>query len=178
MQFLTRRRIIKATVVAGAGVLVGVPFLPSSFPLRRSPVSNGGQNKKRLREFVQVVWEGRDLSALPRFWTADCVNHASPTPENVGLAALLTYHEGFITGFLPHFSNARIEFLQQVAESDRMVSQMVFLAKHTGPAFGLPATGKDVSLASIRIDRFEGDNIAEHWSVADMAGFMLQLQSS
>ncbi len=33
-----------------------------------------------------------------------------------------------------------------------------------------------VEVASIRIDRFEGDKIAEHWSVADMAGLIEQLK--
>ena len=28
----------------------------------------------------------------------------------------------------------------------------------------------------MRIDRFEEGNIAEHWSVADMVGFLQQLQ--
>ena len=138
-------------------------------------MSSGEQNKQTLREFIRVVWEGRDVSALPTFWTDGCVNHAGPASNNVGLDALRAYHEGFFTGFLPAFSNPEIEFVQQVAEGDRVVSQMVFRADHTGPVFGKPPTGKSVSLTSIRIDRFEGGKIAEHWSVADMAGFMQQL---
>ncbi len=136
------------------------------------------QNKQTLREFVQVVWEGHDVSALATYWTGDCVNHAAPEHNRVGLDALRAYHEGFFTGFLPAFSNPRIEFVQQVAEGDRVVSQMIFQADHTGPLFGHPPTGKSVSLVSIRIDRFEDGKIAEHWSVADMAGFMQQLQTS
>ncbi len=57
-----------------------------------------------------------------------------------------------------------------------MVSQMVFRADDTGPVFGTSPTGKAVSVASIRIARFAGGKIAEHWSVADMAGFMQHLQ--
>ena len=141
-------------------------------------MSDGEQNKRTLREFVRVVWEGRDVAALPTYWTADCVNHAAPEHGRVGLDALRAYHEGFFTNFLPAFSNPAIEFVQQVAEGDRVVSQMVFRAVHTGTAFGKPPTGKAVALASIRIDRFAGGKIAEHWSVADMAGFMQQLQPS
>ncbi len=141
-------------------------------------MDQGEQNKQRLREFVRVVWEARDLSALPAYWTADCVNHSAPGPGNVGLEAVRAYHEGFLANFLPAFSDPKIEYVQQVAEGDRVVSQMVFRAVHTGPVFGKPPTGRAVSLASIRIDRFVGGKIAEHWSVADMAGFMQQLQSS
>ena len=96
-----------------------------------------------------MVWAGRDLSTLPSFWTADCVNHADPMQNNVGLDALRAYHESFFVNFLLAFS----------------------------AAFGHAPTGRNVSLASIRIDRFVSSKIAEHWSVADMAGFLQQLQA-
>ena len=35
-------------------------------------------NKQILRDFIQSVWREGDLAALPRFWTADCINHAMP----------------------------------------------------------------------------------------------------
>lgn len=178
MERLTRRQLIGATAAAGAALSVGVFGLWSVLRPRESAVDQGEQNKRRLREFVRSVWEERDLSALPTFWTADCVNHAAPGPGNVGLDALRAYHEGFLAGLLPAFSDPRIEYVQQVAEGDRVVSQMAFRAVHTGPVFGKPPTGRAVSLASIRIDRFEGGRIAEHWSVADMHGFMQQLQPS
>ena len=133
------------------------------------------QNKRAIRQMVQAVWTDHDISALATYWTEGCLNHAAPEANRVGLDALRVYHEGFLTGFLPAFSNARIEFVQQVAEGDRVVSQMLFRADHTGPLFGNPPTGKAVTLSSIRIDRFEGGKIAEHWSVADMLGFMQQL---
>jgi len=34
-----------------------------------------------------------------------------------------------------------------------------------------------VALATIRIDRIQGGKIAEHWSVADVAGLIQQLQA-
>ena len=139
-------------------------------------MSSSDRNKQIVRDFVRVVWEGLDVSALSTFWTDNCVNHADPAPVKVGLDALRVYHEGFFTGFLPAFSNGRIEFLQQVAEDDRVVSQMTFRGENSGPLFGKPATGKTATLASIRIDRFENGKIAEHWSVGDLAGLLQQLQ--
>ena len=171
----TRRQLFSAAAAAGAAGLAGGVLFRSFFESGGSAMETGEQNKRTLREFVRVVWEGRDVAALPAFWTADCVNHAGPAGGTVGLDALRAYHEGFVTGFLPAFTDAKIEFLQQVAEGDRVVSQMTFRAAHTGPLFGKPPTGKVVTLASIRIDRFEGGKIAEHWSVADMAGFTQQL---
>lgn len=133
------------------------------------------RNKRSIRDMVQVVWVSRDLSALPAYWAEGCVNHAAPEAERVGLDAVRAYHESFLTGFLPHLSDYAIEFVQQVAEGDRVVSHMLLRARHTGPLFGHPPTGKTVAMSSMRIDRFETGKIAEHWSVADLAGLMRQL---
>ena len=56
------------------------------------------------------------------------------------------------------------------------ISGSIMTAKHTGAFFGTPPTGKTVSLATIRIDRLRDRTIAEHWSVADMAGLLQQLK--
>ena len=141
-------------------------------------MSSGERNKAKLREFVRVVWDGRDLSQLPTYWTPGCVNHAAPASSQVGLDALRVYHEGFFNGFLRAFTDAKIDYVQQVAEGDRVVTQMIFSGLHTGELFGKPPTHKVVSLASIRIDRFEDGKIAEHWSVGDVAGLMRQIEKT
>jgi predicted ester cyclase len=41
----------------------------------------------------------------------------------------------------------------------------------------VPLTGRTAPLATIWIDRLRDGRIAEHWSVADMAGFMQQLRA-
>ena len=124
-------------------------------------MDSGEQNKAKLREFVRVVCEGRDLSQLPTIWAPNCINHAAPALAQIGLEALRTYHEGFFTGFLRAFTNAKIEYIQQIAEADRVVSQMIFSGLQTGELFGRPPTHRTLFLASIRIDRFEQGKIAE-----------------
>ena len=73
-------------------------------------------------------------------------------------------HERFAQWF-SDFDDVEIEVLQQIAESDRVVTQMVMKALHR-------ATHRNVSLATIRIDRIVKGKISENWSVADMAGPM------
>ena len=133
-------------------------------------------NSQAVREFIEVVWEGRDLAALDRFWTSDCVNHAMPGSDNHGLEALRAYHQQFFADFSA-FSGLQIEVVQQVAQDDRVVTQLLTRGDHTGPFYGVPPTGKRVALATIRIDRLVGGKIAEHWSVADVAGLMQQLHA-
>jgi predicted ester cyclase len=92
-----------------------------------------------------------------------------------GIAALENYHKQFGTAF-SGFSDMNIHIVQQVADEARVVTRMITRVRHTGAFSGIPATGRTVALASIRIDRIEGGKIAEHWSVGDLAGLMQQWQ--
>lgn len=131
-------------------------------------------NKQLLRDMIAAVWVDGDLDALPRYWTDDCRNHADPAGVD-GLAALRAYHADFAAQ-LAGFADLRIEVVQQVGEDDRVVTHLRTRGRHTGPFAGVAATGRAVELASLRIDRLRGGRIAEHWSVADVAGLLAQLQ--
>jgi predicted ester cyclase len=120
-------------------------------------------------------WAGQDLLALDRFWTAGCINHAAPAGQDVGVVALRSYHEQFAAQFAA-FSDVRIEVVQQIAENDRVVTHLFTRARRTNDVTGMPVSGQDARLATIRIDRLEAGKIAEHWSVADVAGLLQQLQ--
>ncbi|MEO1070358.1 MAG: ester cyclase, partial [Cyanobacteria bacterium J06638_6] len=50
-----------------------------------------------------------------------------------------------------------------------------FTAKHLSEFQGLPATGKQISLSIMHIDRIEEGKIVEHWGQGDALGLMQQL---
>ncbi len=134
------------------------------------------KNKQIIHDLIQVVWNGKNLTALGDFWTEDCINHAIPGTDNHGLVLLHAYHQSFFTDFSA-FSNVQIEIMQQVAEDDRVVTHITLRGKHSGSFYGIPPTGKNILMSAIRIDRIQDGKIAEHWSVGDLAGLMQQLQS-
>jgi steroid delta-isomerase-like uncharacterized protein len=140
-------------------------------------MSSIDKNKQIIQNFVQVVWNGRDLSALKDFWTEDCVNHAMPGTDNRGLNALRIYHDSFFDDFFSAFPDIEIEIMQQVAEGDRIATYIISQGTHSGSFYGIPPTGKHISTSVIRIDRVQDGKIAEHWSVSDAAGLMQQVQS-
>jgi steroid delta-isomerase-like uncharacterized protein len=140
-------------------------------------MSDTDKNKQIIQNFVQVVWNGRDLSALKDFWAEDCVNHAMSGTDNRGLDALRRYHDSFFDDFFSAFPDIQIEITQQVAESDRIATYITSQGTHSGSFYGTPPTGKHISTSVIRIDRVQAGKIAEHWSVSDAAGLMQQLIS-
>jgi predicted ester cyclase len=129
-------------------------------------------NKQIVQNFIDKVWHGQNLAALPEFWTADCINHAMPGTDNQGIASLTAYHQPFFAAF----ANLKVEIIQQIAEGDRVVTYMSSQADHRGDLFGIPPTGKHISTVAIRIDRIQAGKIAEHWSISDLSSLIQQLQ--
>ncbi len=111
---------------------------------------------------------------MQRGATVCCSYGADATRWDIRVT-LHAYHEGSFAAFTA-FTDVHITIEQQIAEGDRVASSIVTRGTHTGPFFGLPATGKAVTLATMRIERLEGGKIAEHWSTADVAGLMAQIQ--
>jgi steroid delta-isomerase-like uncharacterized protein len=140
-------------------------------------MTNIDKNKQIIQNFVQVVWNGRNLTSLENFWTEDCINHAMPSTDNCGINALRIYHESFFDDFFAAFPDIQIEIVQQLSEGDRVASYITSRGKHSGAFYGISPTGKSISTSVIRIDRIQDGKIAEHWSVSDAAGIMQQIQT-
>jgi steroid delta-isomerase-like uncharacterized protein len=62
-----------------------------------------------------------------------------------------------------------------IAEGDRVVATLTLKGTHTGPYFGLPATGRQFSIAVIDVYRVVDGKIVEGWSVIDALAFFNQL---
>jgi predicted ester cyclase len=172
---MAKDRITKRAAVGLAAAILPIAATAAATDPKLETLSDQNARHKRVLEaFIEAVWRRGDLDALERYWTESCVNHAAQPGHDRGLAALRVYHEQFAAAFAA-FAEARIAIVQQVADTDRVVTQMITTARHIGPFMGVAPTGRTVTLATIRIDRMEAGKIAEHWSVADMAGLMTQL---
>ncbi len=126
---------------------------------------------RRLKARLPALY----VEALDSLWAAEEINHASGRGWNAGLRALHAYHEQATTHF-GAFSDVRIEILHQIAQGDRVITHLHTRARHTADFAGVPATGRGVTLATIRIDRLDNDKITEQWTITDADGILHQLQ--
>ena len=55
------------------------------------------------------------------------------------------------------------------------VSRCRFVGTHTGDFAGVGPTGRQVSVAGIHVDRFQGDMLVAHRGQLDMHGLLRQL---
>jgi predicted ester cyclase len=132
-------------------------------------------NKRVISNLLESIWRQGKLDQLSEFWTSDCMNHADPVASH-GLEALHAYHASFDAIF-SGLSDVSLQVERQIAEGDMVTTHIKMTARHTGEVFGVLASGRHMELATIRLDRLVGGKIAEHWSIADMMGFMQQLKS-
>jgi predicted ester cyclase len=62
-----------------------------------------------------------------------------------------------------------------VAAEDKVAARIRFRGTHRGEFMGIPATGREVTFASMEMNRVVGGKVAEHWVLIDMLGLLQQL---
>ena len=134
-------------------------------------MSNGEANKAAVRRTAEVVFNGRQIDRLGEFFTDDVVDHTLPPGTPQGLGSKRAQVEAFLTAF----SDLKIEYQDQVAEGDKVAGRVTMTGTHDGEMFGIPPTGKSISVSGMDVLRFADGKIAEHWAVIDQLSMMQQL---
>lgn len=103
-------------------------------------------------------------------FTKDVVMHASPN-DVVGIDSARAYYANFLTGF----SKITFTIKDVFGQGDKLVKYWNFKGTHTGVFFGIPPTGKTVSLDGTTLVRMSNGKIAEERDFYDNLDFMTQL---
>lgn len=138
--------------------------------------STSEQNEKLAAENVAnyghvwdvVINEGRS-NILDTAYAENVVLHT--VPETKGKAAAKAYYENYITGF----SDRQFIVKESFASGNKLVKYWQFKGKHTGPFFGIPATGKTVDVIGCTIATIIDGKITEEQDFFDNLEFFKQL---
>ena len=103
-------------------------------------------------------------------FTKDVVMHVSPA-DLVGIDSARAYYANFLTGF----SKITFTIKDVFGQGEKLVKYWNFKGTHTGSFFGIPATGKTVSLDGTTLVRMSNGKIAEERDFFDNMDFMTQL---
>lgn len=102
-------------------------------------------------------------------FTKNVIMHANPDIE--GIDSAKAYYSNYLTGF----SNITFTIVDVFGQDDKLVKHWNFKGKHTGVFFGIPATGKEVSIDGVTLVRMEDGRIAEERDFFDNYDFIKQL---
>jgi len=129
------------------------------------------ENKEIVRRFWGV-WEKGNIGLVDELVAPDYVNHSPGMPGQPegpeGIKAVVSM-------FRAGMPDLRVLIEDVVAEGDKVVMRYRIEGTHEGELFGVPPTGRQVSIESITVERVSGGKIREHWRITDTLDMMQQL---
>lgn len=129
------------------------------------------ENKVIVRRFLAEGIERGDPVAFDGLLAPDVVDHAAAPGLPAGGEGWKQNRAIMAAGF----PDLRFAIEDLLADGDKVVARMVFTGTHRGDFFGLPATGRTVTISSIHIFRIDNGRIVEHWANSDDLEMLRQL---
>jgi steroid delta-isomerase-like uncharacterized protein len=126
--------------------------------------------KAVIRRWVEA-WNAQDLGAAEELLTPEFVRHDANLPDVVGPQAERQY----IADTLTAFPDLHFEIEQLIAEGDLVAARYLVQGTHRGEFFGIPGTGRQVTIQAVESYRLAGGKLAEQWVVMDALGLLQQL---
>jgi steroid delta-isomerase-like uncharacterized protein len=129
------------------------------------------QNKALVRLLLEDDISKGDVAVAEQIIAPDFYDHTNPPGMQRGIEG----HKAIVSLFRAAFPDQWWHIEDLLAEGDRVVARTTMRGTHLGDFFGVPATGRQVTLGGIHILRIAGGKIAEHWGNNDDLGLMRQL---
>lgn len=128
-------------------------------------------NKDLVRNFVEEVFNRRNVAAIDEFVAADQIDHTLPPnlPPNT------TGTKQGIAMFLRAFPDVHSSLDDVIAEGDRVAVRYTSQGTQRGVFGGLPPTGRQVTVPSYLVARIANGKIVEMWGLDDRLGMLQQL---
>jgi predicted SnoaL-like aldol condensation-catalyzing enzyme len=118
-----------------------------------------------VARFRSAVLFKKDLAAVHEVLTPDFVDHFAPPWDPPGRAGVELRFSQAANAFVTR----KVEILVSVFEGDVLSQAILLHFEHAGEFMGIPPTGRTFAIGGSNTFRFQGDRIAEHWGVFDVA---------
>src|ERR687894_380405 len=153
---------MRQTLSAGIILMSSTPRRKTRVGKSRRTSMSAEQNMALARRFMEAKVTG-NLKAMDEMMAPDYVNHTElvpgqqPGPEGEKRA---------IAQFSAAFSKSSVQFEDQVAADEKVVSRCILHRTHDrGKFMGVAPTGREMTLLVIVIHRISGGKVAEEWGV-------------
>ncbi|PWI19409.1 hypothetical protein DI272_38585 [Streptomyces sp. Act143] len=173
----SRKKLGAVTGLAVAAALAAVAVPASAQDQAPRPAASSEASQGRHLSPLQVTsafyasYNGDLAAGFDRYISKNLVLHGFNGPEDreAWLQGDLNIKAG-LTGF-------KMTVLDQIVEGDKVVTRWSFTGVHTGTVFGIPASGREVTLSGISIDRVIHGQSVEHWSEGNFGRFLDELRA-
>lgn len=133
---------------------------------------SGRDRQTKIAElYFNEVWNKGNVALLDSLLTNDYINHTPSTPTIPGPQGL----KPIVLAIRKAFLDLHYDIKEIISTSDHIVIRTVMTGTQTGSLFGIPPTGKRISVNQINIEKLKDGRIAEHWRVTDELTMIKQL---
>jgi steroid delta-isomerase-like uncharacterized protein len=122
------------------------------------------------RQWIQAFNE-RDWATEAACRTADYQAHMPGAPGPLDAATW----DGFMQAFTTAFPDAQLAIEACFSERDLVATRWTITGTHRGEFQGIPASGRQITMRGIEINRVRDGKIAEHWAQFDQLGVLQQI---
>ena len=129
------------------------------------------ENARVVRRFTEEVITQGDIDSAAQFVWDDVVEQVPFPGQGPGLEGLKAVLRSMRTAF----PDLNFAIQEQIAEGDKVASRFEWTGTHQQEFLGVPATGRQVRVWGIVIDRMEGGRIKDTRIIMDTLGLMTQL---
>ena len=128
-------------------------------------------NSAIVRRFVDEVINQGKMGSAEEFVWEDVVEQVPLPGQGPGLEGL----KDVLRGMRSAFPDIDFSIKEQVCEGDKVVSRFEWTGTHKAEFMGVPATGRQVRVWGVVIDRLEAGRIKDTRILMDDLGLMMQL---
>ncbi len=134
-------------------------------------MSSGEENEAAVRASFESASDG-NLEALDAIISPDYVLHDPASPEGVrGIEGA----KQLVAMYRSAFGGLQVTIERQITEGEYVATRFTARGTHSGEFQGVPATGREVTVAGICISRCRDGRIVEEWEVSDTLGALQQI---
>lgn len=166
-------------VVAISDKLFAIPLQALKLQASHAEGLRAEGNKDLCRRFIQKIFNESELTLIGDYLSPDVVNHElagslgdnDPRGQNIQWMADLLYI------YRRAFPNLHVEILDQIAEGEKVATRLRMRGTQTSALMTIPASGNEIDVTGIRIDRVLDGKIVESWFQLDMFGMLTQIEA-
>jgi steroid delta-isomerase-like uncharacterized protein len=129
------------------------------------------QNKELVRQLMEEDISRGNVAVAERIIHPEFFDHTNPPGMQRGLDG----HNAIVRLFRAAFPDQWWQIEDLIAEGDRVVARTTMRGTHTGDFFGIPASGRAVTLTGVHVLRIADGRIVEHWGSNDDLGLLRQI---
>jgi steroid delta-isomerase-like uncharacterized protein len=130
------------------------------------------ENKAIVRRINDEVWSEGHLDVIDELIADDFIATVVGAPEQI--RGPQGFRE-FVVMYRTAFPDLRITVDEQFAEGETVVTRWTATGTNEGELMGIPATGKQATVAGININRVSGGKLVEGWGLFDQLGLLQQI---